>query len=340
MAKSPQDVLSELKKGHYSPIYFLQGEEPYYIDKISDYIEEHAIEESQKGFNQMVIYGKDTDMDQVMLNAKRFPMMSDRQLVLVKEAQDIKDLGREQGAKMLEAYVKNPLSSTILVFCYRNKTLDGRKAVSKAIDKHAVLVTAKKIYDNQVPAWITDYVKEKGNSIDQKAVMMLVESVGANLSKLSNEINKVCINFDESTEINATHIDKYIGISKDYNVFELQKALANKNILKANKIISYFASDPKGNPIIPMLVLLFQYFTKVLQVHATKDKSDNAVAQLIGVHRFFVKDYMIAARNYKPGKILYIIKSIKEADLQTKGVNASSIPEHQIMRELVFKILH
>lgn len=340
MALSPTDIIKELKTGTYRPIYFLQGDEPYYIDEISDYIEKNAIEEAQKGFNQVLLYGKDVDMSQIILNAKRFPMMSDKQLVLIKEAQEVKDINKEVGMKALEAYVANPLNSTILVFCHKNKTLDGRKGLAKVLDKAKCLVTSKKIYDNQLPTWITDHIKSLGHSIDPKAVVMLTEAVGNDLAKVSNEIQKLLVNFDGKVQITPDHVDKYIGISKEYNVFELQKALGSKDAFKANRILKYFESDPKGNPAIPMIALLFGYFSKILLIHHSKDKSDKAIASLLKVNPFFVKDYTATARAYSLGKVISIIHYLREADQRTKGIGSASLTDAQIMKELIFKIIH
>lgn len=340
MALSPVDIIKELKSGTFRPVYFLQGDEPYYIDEISDFIEEKALEESQKGFNQVILYGKDIDMSQVVLNAKRFPMMSDRQVVIIKEAQEIKDIGKEAGSKLLEAYVENPLTSTILVLCHKNKTLDGRKGLAKVLDKHKTLINSKKIYDNQLPGWISDHVKSLGHTIDTKAVIMLSEAVGNDLSKVSNEIQKLLVNFNGKVDITPDHVDKYIGISKEYNVFELQKALGTKDALKANKILKYFESDPKGNPAIPMIALLFGYFSKVLLLHHAKDKSDKGIASLLKVNPFFVKDYTSTARAYSLGKVINIIHYLREADQRTKGIGSATMTDAQIMKELIFKILH
>lgn len=340
MAATPAQVLEDLKKGNYSPIYFLQGDEPFYIDQISDYIEDHAIDESQRGFNQMVMYGKDHDMNTIVLQAKRFPMMSERQVVIVKEAQEIKDLGREAGNKALLEYVKNPLPSTVLVFAHKNKSLDGRSALTKALKKQCIFIESKKLYENQVPNWISEFVAAKGHKIHPKAQALLVESAGTDLSKLSNEIQKILINFKEKIEITEDHVAKYVGVSKDYNVFELQKALGQKNILKANKIIAYFAKDPKGNPLIPIIALLYNYFVKVVLIHQSKDKSERAIADLLKVNPFFVKDYLSASRNYNLGKALNIVKFLYEADLRSKGIGSGSMTEEQILKELVFKILH
>ena len=320
MATNPQDVLQSLKNGQYSPVYFLQGDEAYFIDAISNYIEQHALEESQKGFNQVILYGKDVDTNTVILNAKRFPMMSERQVVIVKEAQEIKDLGKEAGAKILDSYVKNPLPSTILVLCYKNKILDGRKAITKSLDKNAVLVTSKRMYDNQVPDWVLNYVKGKKIQISQKAVAMLSESIGNNLSALVNEIDKVLLNVKEGEEITDEHISKFVGISKDYNIFELQKSLVGRKAEKCYTIVNYFGTNPKDHPIIPMLSILFGFFTKVLLVHQSSNKNDNHLAGILKVNRFFVKDYISAARSYKLNAVLMIIGFIHEADLRSKGV--------------------
>ncbi len=340
MAQEASKVLAELKKSVFHPIYFLQGEESYYIDKISDYIEEHALEDAQKGFNQVVLYGKDVDVKTVLANAKRFPMMSDRQVVIVKEAQEIKDLNKEEGSKALVDYIKNPLPSTILVFAHKNKVLDGRKGLSKEVNKSAILVNSKKLYENQVPDWINTFLKDEGFTISPKAKAMLIESVGTSLANLSNEINKVLINCDKGTEINDDLVAKYIGVSKEYNVFELQKALGLRDVLKSNKIISYFEKDPKGNPVIPIIAMLFSYFSKLLLVHHSRDKSDQALASLLKVNPYFVRDYKSAATNYNLVSTVRAVSFLHEADLRSKGIVGGSMDNKDILKELVFKILH
>ncbi len=339
MAANPQDVLQSLKNGQYSPVYFLHGDEAYYIDAISNYIEQHALEESQKGFNQVILYGKDVDTNTVILNAKRFPMMSERQVVIVKEAQEIKDLVKDGGAKILESYVKNPLPSTILVFCYKNGLLDGRKAVAKSLDKHAILVASKKMYDNQVAEWILNYVKTKNIQISQKAVAMLSESIGNKLTALVNEIDKVLLNVKEGEEITDEHISKYVGINKDYNIFELQKSLVSRRADKCYTIVNYFGTNPKDHPLIPMLAVLYGFFIKVLLVHQSSNKNDNHLAGILKVNRFFVRDYLSAARSYKLNAVLSIIGFIHEADLRSKGVDAASFTNEAILKELIAKIL-
>jgi len=339
MAANPQDVLQSLKNGQYSPVYFLHGDEAYYIDAISNHIEQHALEESQKGFNQVILYGKDVDTNTVILNAKRFPMMSDRQVVIVKEAQEIKDLVKEAGAKILESYIKNPLPSTILVFCFKNGLLDGRKAIAKSLDKHAILVASKKMYDNQVPEWILNYVKAKKIQISQKAVAMLAESIGNKLTALVNEIDKVSLNVKEGEEITDEHISKYVGINKDYNIFELQKSLVSRRAEKCYTIVNYFGGNPKDHPLIPMLSVLYGFFVKVLLVHQSSNKNDNHLAGILKVNRFFVRDYLSAARSYKLNAVLAIIGFIHEADLRSKGVDAASFDNEAILKELIAKIL-
>lgn len=338
--KEASQIISDIKSGQYAPVYFLQGDEPYYIDLISGLVEQHALDEAAKGFNQIILYGKDVRVNDVLGNAKRFPMMSDRQVVIVKEAQSIIDLGKEAGDQAFIHYLENPLPSTILVICYKHKKMDRRKALFKSFDKHAVVLTSTKLYDNQVPDWIRNYFREKEFNITDKSIFMIAEYIGNNLERLANEIDKMLINFKEKEEINDHHIQKYIGISKEYNAFELQKAVAQKELVKANKIIHYFEANPKSNPVIPIISLLFSFFSKLLMLHATPDKSDNNLASVLKVNRFFIRDYTQAARNYPPNKVIQVIHDLRHADLQSKGVNAANLPDGQILKELIFKIMH
>lgn len=340
MPHRPEAVLEKLKKREFAPIYFLQGDEPYYIDLITDFIEANALAEHDKGFNQVVCYGKDVNVGTVVTQARRFPMMAERQVVIVKEAQEIADLQREDGQKLLESYVQNPVPSTILVLAHKHKTLDGRKPLTKTLDKNAILVDAKKLYDNKLPDWILFYVKDKGYRIQLPAAQLLADYIGNDLSRLSNEIDKLMLNIPAQSEINADHIQKYVGISKEYNVFELQAALIQRNVLKANQIIHYFEANPKSNPAIMVVVTLFGFFTKVLLAHAAPDRSEAGLAAALGINPFFAKDYLAAMRNYPFGKVTHIIHYLRQADLQCKGVEAGHISEGDILRELVFKILH
>ena len=338
--KEISQILKKIHAGQYAMVYFLQGEEPFYIDLISGLIEKNALDEAAKGFNQMILYGKDLRMRDVLDNARRFPMMSGRQVVIVKEAQNIQDIGKEAGDRQLINYLKNPVPSTILVFCYKHKKLDGRKELAKALTQHAEFITTKKLYDDQVPDWIRDYFRQRGLKITDKAVFMLADFIGNNLERLSNEIDKMLINIKEKVEIDDHLIQKYIGISKDYNVFELQKALAFHEIIKANKIAQYFEANPKKNPLPQVIAVLYGFFAKLLLLHAYSGLSDTELASRLKVNRFFLKDYRTAARFYPPSKVRRVIRDLRHADMQFKGVYAANLPEGQILKELIFKILH
>jgi DNA polymerase III subunit delta len=338
-------IISDLKKKVYRPVYFLMGDEPYFIDMISDYIEQNVLDESEKEFNQTVLYGRDVSIAEVIGAAKRFPMMSEHQVVIIKEAQDLKDLikkekedKKEKQKSVFEAYLENPLPSTILVFCYKYKSLDKRTAVSKLIDKHAVLFESKKLYDNQVADWINNYLKSKGYSINPRAAVLLSEYLGTGLSKITNELDKLIINLTPGSEITSDHIQTNIGISKDYNVFELQTSLGKKEVLKANRIINYFAANPKDNPMVMTVSSLYGYFCKILTYHFVADKRNAASA--MGVPPFYIKDYEIAARNYSVGKLKSIFSYLREYDLKSKGVDSASATEGELLKEMIFKILH
>ncbi len=340
MSATSDSILQKLKNNEYAPLYFLQGDEPFFIDQVSDFIEENAMDEGLRSFNQTVLYGKETDLNSILTHAREFPMMAERRVTIVKEAQEIATINKEQGEKLLSAYAENPQPSTVLVFCYKYKTLDKRKKLYKALEKHAVVLTSSKMYDNKLPDWVESYVKKKGYSIEQKAVHLIVENIGNNLSRIANEIDKMLINFGDEKKIQPDHIYKYIGISKEYNVFELQKVLAYKNVLKANEIIKYFESDLKSNPIIPVIAILFTFFNKILLVHHSKDKSERAIASLLKVNPFFVKEYMMAARNYPLAHVVRNIGYIREADLRAKGIDNTGMDDGQILKELVFKLMH
>ncbi|MCO4292182.1 DNA polymerase III subunit delta [Solitalea sp. MAHUQ-68] len=337
------EILKELKAKKYRPIYFLHGEEEYYIDLISNYIEEKVLSDAEKGFNQTVLYGKETDMTTILNNAKRYPMMSEYQVVMVKEAQNIK-FGKDKGDKDQDpftAYVDNPLRSTILVFCYKHGKIDGRLKVFKNIEKHGVLFESKKLYDNQVPAWIADYVQEHGFKMSPQATALLAEYLGNDLLKISNELEKLMINIPKGAEIGVKEIETNIGISKEYNVFELQNALGKRDVLKANQIINYFAANKKDNPAVVVMATLAGYFSKLFVYHCLKDKSKPAVASALGVNPYFVGDYELAARNYPQGKTMQIISFLREYDLKSKGVGSTgNTDEGDLMKELVWKILH
>lgn len=340
MPSKPEEVLKDLKSGKYAPIYFLQGEEPFFIDQISDFIEKNALKEHEKGFNQVVMYGKDANISSILNNARRFPMMADRQVVIVKEAQNISDLNKEEGYSLLMAYLQNPLPSTILVFAHKYKTLDGRKPLAKEMDRKAVLVKSDKVPEYKLAPWIEDYLKTKGFIIELRAVQLLAESIGNALEVLTNEIDKMLINFDEPVKIDVNHIQQYIGISKDYNNFELTKAISFRDVLKANKIIDHFSQNPRANPLIPLISLMYLHFSRLLLVHANKNLPERELAGIIRINPYFVKEYLIAAKNYGLGKVIDNVAYLKEADLRSKGIYGNSMEESQILKELIFKIMH
>ncbi len=334
------EILNSLKKKEYAPIYFLQGEEPFYIDQISDYIEKKAIPEPEKGFNQTVMYGKDSTMAQILGNAKRFPMMADKQLVLVKEAQYLQDFKNEGGRDMLEAYCKNPVPSTILVFCHKYSKIAGTTKLAKRLKKEAVFLVSDPIKDYKLVEWIRSYLGSNGIKATDKAIQMLADNIGTNLERLTNEINKLLINVDKNTLIEDTHINKYVGINKDYNVFELQRALISKDVLKANQIVKYFGANPKEHHPIPIIAFLYNMFAKILKTHTASDKSSGALASALKISPFFVKDYISAARNYSYSKVIQNISFLHKADLAVKGVESNQLKDGVILKQLVFELLH
>jgi DNA polymerase-3 subunit delta len=340
MPQTPQAVLKELKAKKFAPIYFLEGEEPFFIDQITDFIEKNAIAEHERGFNQVVMYGKDSTMGLIINNARKFPMMAERQVVIVKEAQSISDFAKEDSQKLFLNYLQNPLPSTILVFAHKYKKLDGRLAITKELDRKAVFVRSEKVTEYKLKDWIDEYIRDLGHSIEPKASLLLADSIGTNLEVLTNEVGKMLINFQGSTKITPQHISQYIGINKDYNNFEFMKAIGFRNIIKANQIIHYFIQNPKAHPIIPLFGLMYSYFTRIAMIHQAKGANDQQLAALIGVPPFVVKEYREAAGNYKLGKVIDVFGYLKEADLRFKGVDSGSMTQEENLRELVYKILH
>jgi len=328
-------IVSDIKSGNIKPVYFLMGNEPYYIDKISEFIEENILSEEEKGFNQQVLYGRDVTIEQISDNAKRFPMMAERLVIVVKEAQDL-----SRSIEKLVTYVENPQPSTVLVICYKYKTIDKRKKLYKALQRSGVVYESKKLYENQIGEWIRRVLSGKKYLIESKAAVMLVEFLGDDLSKISNELDKLMVVLPEGSTITANHIEENIGISKDYNNFELRKAVGERNVYKANMIINYFAKNQKANPIIVTISLLNSLFTQLLTYHSLSDKSKNSVARALKVNPFFVSDYITAAKNYPMRKVSQIIAYLREADVKSKGVGANALPSGDILKELLFKIIH
>jgi DNA polymerase-3 subunit delta len=332
-------IIKDLKQGKYAPIYFLQGDESFFIDNIVDFIEANALEESQKSFNQYVLYGKDIAMTDILNAARKYPMMGERQVVIVKEAQGMSDWKKEASLKLLSSYLENPLPSSILVFAHKEKALDKRIKISKTLEKHAIVMLSKKIYDNQIPDWIRSYSVAISAQLTDKAIMILAENIGNNLQRLANEIEKLRINVPVGTAIDDKAVQKYVGISKDYNEFELQKALSMKNKAKALAIINYFSSNPSGNPIIRVIANLSNYYNKLLIINHQRLSDKNQIARAIGVNPFFAGEYLQAARNYPLPVVIRNINYIHQADLQSKGINYATIQPGDILKELIFKLL-
>lgn len=335
MAVTEKQLIEDLKKGIFKPVYLLTGEENYYIDVVSNYFEEEVIDPSLRDFDQTVMYGRDVDMATVVSTVKRYPMMSPVHLVIVKEAQDIDTRQWDR----LAAYLQQPSDRSVLVLCYRHKKLDKRTAVYKAIDKVGVVYESPRIYDNQVPSWILREVAAHGYSITDKAAAMMAENIGADLGKIANELSKLYPLLPQGGAITEQLVEDQTGISKDYNVFELQKAIGRRDPVMCNRIVNHFAANPKKNPIQMMLPLLYGYFLKIMFYHQLENKSD--AAKVLGCAPSFVQDYALAARNYPLGKLATCIGYLYETDLRSKGVrNSGNVTDGELLKELIFKVIH
>lgn len=330
------EILKELKSGKYRPIYYLMGEESYFIDQISDYITENILSETEKEFNLTTVYGMDTDVATIINAAKRYPMMSERQVVIVKEAQSVRNM------EELCFYLQKPLESTILVICHKHGVLDRRKKLAAEVEKRGILFESKKIKEAQLPPFITIYLKQREVDIEPKAVAMLADFVGTDLSRLTGELDKLIITLPHGqTRVTPEQIEKNIGISKDYNNFELRSALITKDILKANKIIKYFEENPKTNPIQMTLSLLFGFFSNLMLAYYAPEKNEQGIANMLGLRSpWQAREYIQAMQKYHGVKTMQIIGEIRYADAKSKGVDNSSMTDGEILRELVFKILH
>ena len=327
-------IISKINNKVFSPVYFLMGEETYYIDLINDLLEKKVLNEEEKSFNQTILYGKDTSVEEIISVCKRFPMMSKFQLIIVKEAQDLSS--KIDG---LVNYLLNPMHSTILIINYKYKTLDKRKKIYKAIQKFGLILNSKKPYENQVSTWISNKLKEDSYTIDIKANQMLVEFLGSDLKMINNQLNKLKLLKPENNNINPKLIEKNIGISKDFNIFELRNAIGSGNLSKALLIGDYFSSNIKAYPTQLVLSSLFNYFIQLFQFHSLNNKSDINVASTLGVNKFFVKDYHKAAKIYPMKKISSIITLIKNVDLKTKGYGVSNNSQQNILNQLIFQIM-
>ena len=328
-------IINDIKAGKIKPIYFLMGEEPYYIDRITEYLEDTLLTEDEKGFNQMVLYGRDTTIDDIVANAKRYPMMAERQVVIVKEAQEL-----SRTIDQLEKYAENPQHTTVLVFAYKYKSLDKRKKVTKLLEKNGLVYESKKMYDNKVGEWIKRVLQGRGYGIEPKAMAMLVEFLGNDLSRIANELTKLEIILPKGSTITPNHIEENIGFSKDFNVFEFRKAIGEKNQFKAYQIANYFAQNQKDNPIVMTNGLVFSFFSALLQYHGLKDKSASNVAKILKVNPYFVNDYIAAANNYPMKKVSAIVGKLRDVDVKSKGVGANGLPQGDLLKEMLVSIFN
>ena len=330
-----KQLVTDIKNKNLKPIYFLMGEEAYYIDKISDFIEDNVLTEDERGFNQMVLYGRDVSVDDIVSNAKRYPMMAEYQVVIVKEAQDL-----SRTIEKLVDYAKQPQPSTILVMNYKYKTIDKRKSLYKELKKTGVVYESKKLYENQVADWIRRVLSGQEYTIAPKAAQMLVEFLGTDLSKINNELEKLQIILPKGTQISPEHIEENIGISKDYNNFELRKAIGERNVLKAHQIVNYFAENPKDNPMVVTVSLLFNFFSQLLHFHGLNDKSPRSVASALKINPYFVNEYIEAARNFPMKKVSSVVATLRDFDVKSKGVGAANIEQGDLLKEMLVKIFN
>jgi DNA polymerase-3 subunit delta len=335
MAVSYEEIISDLKKRIFKPVYFFAGEEPYYIDLLTDYIENNVLNEAERSFNQVIYYGEDITIPAIIEQSRRFPMMASHQVVIIKEAQTLKKIDD------LVIYVEKPLQSTILVINYKYKSVDKRTKLYKVLEKHAVYFESARLRDYQVPAWIEKYLMTRGIKIDPAASAMLTEYLGTDLHKIVNELDKLIITMEGGKPfITTSLIEKNIGISKEFNNFELQKAVGEKNVLKANMIVHYFANNSKDNPITLSIASLFSFFSKLLIYHYLPDKSKNNVAAFLKINPYFVKDYELSASKYNISKTVQSISLLRTYDMKSKGYGDLSSEPGDLLKELIFKILH
>ena len=337
-----EQIISDLKNKIYKPIYFLMGDESFYIDKITNYIDKNTLPEEEKSFNQTILYGKDTDMGTLLNTARRFPMMSNYNVVILKEAQNLKGIEGQPADKIdpFLLYAENPPKSTIMVINLKEKSLHKGRKLYKTLEKTGVVFESKRIYENKVGAWIIKYLKDEGYTIDIKAAELMAAHLGNNLSKVVQEIEKLTIVVPKGSKITLKDIEENIGISKDFNVFELQAAIAKRDVYRSNLIITHLGQNPKTKSIIPLIAFLYSYFTKLLMIHSSTDRSNQALASVLGVPPFFIRDYMEAARNYSKGKCIHIIGFLREYDTKSKGIDSPSIDDLELMREFIYKIVH
>lgn len=328
-------ILQNLKKKIIHPVYLLQGDEPYFIDEISNYIEKNILTDAEKGFNQTVFYGKDSSALNIAESCLRYPMMAQKQVIIVKEAQSL------QKIELLTSYAEKPMASTVLVLNHKYKNLDSRTKLAKGIKKNGVVFTSEKVKEYKLPNWIGSYLATKGFSITPQAAQIITAYLGADLSKVVNELNKLVIAVKETNKITPEHIEKNIGLSKDYNLLELQSALGERNIYKANQIIQYFGANEKLNPIQKTIATLYYYFSKLFTIHFLADKSERNVSHQLRIHPYVAKNFIAATKKYSPTKLYEIIGILREYDMKSKGYDSSTmVSSIDLQKEMIFKILH
>lgn len=327
-------IVKDINDKKVKPIYFLMGEEPYYIDKLSDYIEQNLLTEEEKSFNQTVLYGRDVEVEDIVSTCKRYPMMADYQVVIIKEAQDL-----SRTIEQLEVYADNPMPTTVLVVCFKYKTLDKRKKLVKTVAKKGLLFESKKLYDTALPVWLKRVVSGKNLNIEPKASAMLIEFLGNDLSKIANEIDKLALIFPTGSSITPEAIETNIGFSKDFNIFELQKAIGQKNVVKSYMIAFYFHENPKDHNVIAVTAILFSYFSKLLQYHGLKDKSPKNVSNVMKINPYHLGDYEVAAKNYPMRKVSQIVAALRDIDVKSKGVGGT-FNDRELYKSLLFTVFN
>lgn len=330
---SAEKIISDWKKKQFKPVYWLEGDEEYIIDKVVHYAEHHLLTEAEAGFNLTIFYGRDADWAQVFNACRRYPMFAERQVVILKEAQHMRDIDK------LEPYIENPLPSTVFVVAYKEKKVDGRTKLAKLLKTKAELLSTKKMYDSQLPEWTSELVQSKGYTITQKAVLLLVDHIGNDLSRIDNEIEKLLVNLGDRKHITEDDIEKYVGISKEFNAFELQAAMAAKDLPRAMRIVQYFEANPKAAPIQMVLPTLYNLFSKTYMIFGQNHRDEKSIAAAIGVHSFFIKDYLLAARNYGFEGIESALLLLHHYNLKSVGVNDSGTPDGSLLKEMVAKIM-
>lgn len=330
---TPEKILSDLKKRAFKPVYWLEGDEEYFIDQVIDYAEHHILSESESGFNLSVFYGRDTNWADVINASRKYPMFSELQVVILKEAQSMKDIEK------LEAYVDKPLASTLLFVAYKGKKVDGRTKLAKLLKEKAVMMTTKKLYDNELPEWTNELVRSKGFTITNKALFLLIDHIGNDLSRLNNEIDKLTLNLNNRTNITEDDIENFVGISKEFNVFELQQAIANKDLYKAMRIINYFEANPKAGPLQLIFPSLYNFFSKVQMIYSVPTRDEKSVAAAIGVNSFFVRDYLQTALKFSNQEVEKVILLLHQYNLKGIGIGDAGTSDSMLLKEMVVKMI-